>query len=219
MSVLLFVLSTLCFFIFLALWTYNDAKERTDNPKVWTLIVMAVPSFIGLIIYLLVGRDKDSYSSGRFQKAVITFAVCAGLSLVMLVGSAVGFAASDFNGMSMISGFEGSGFENLPIISGSLFAMESNLSNTWTRSFRTSNGERSRSVSLSADEIAAFHVNSTNTSGRILLRITQGSTEKLIDISDQYNSGVDLSDFRPGNFRLTLIAEQARNGNTIISWR
>ena len=205
MRILLLLISTLCFFIFLGLWTYYDAQERTDNPKLWTLIVLAVPSFLGLIIYLLVGRDKDGYSSGRFHKAVITFAVCAGLSLVMVVGSAVSLAST--------SG------ENLPILAGSLLSMENNLSSSWTRSFRTSNEERSRNLKLNAVEIAAFHVNSSNTDGMMFLHITQESNEILIDISGQFNAGVDLSDFHPGSIKLTLITQQAKNGNIIITWR
>ena len=44
--------------IAMIVWVYRDAKIHTDNPWLWTLIVIVVPNFIGLIIYLLVGRNR-----------------------------------------------------------------------------------------------------------------------------------------------------------------
>jgi len=50
----------IAFITFYVLWIYNDAKERTDSPAMWTLVAVFVPLFIGLIIYLTVGREKDN---------------------------------------------------------------------------------------------------------------------------------------------------------------
>ena len=40
--------------IFLGIFVYKDSKKRGMEPVLWTLIVIFVPNFIGLIIYLVV---------------------------------------------------------------------------------------------------------------------------------------------------------------------
>lgn len=41
--------------VFMALWIYNDAKERgVENPAIWVALGILAPNFIGLIIYLVV---------------------------------------------------------------------------------------------------------------------------------------------------------------------
>lgn len=44
---------------FLGVWTYRDAKARGLNAALWVLVVLLVPSLIGLIIYLVVGRNQS----------------------------------------------------------------------------------------------------------------------------------------------------------------
>ena len=44
--------------VLLGLWTYRDAKARGLNAVLWTLVVLLVPSFIGLIVYLVAGRNQ-----------------------------------------------------------------------------------------------------------------------------------------------------------------
>lgn len=39
-------------------WVYKDASVKSDNALMWTLIV-AFTGFLGLIIYLIVGRNKQ----------------------------------------------------------------------------------------------------------------------------------------------------------------
>lgn len=74
--------------IFLALWTYNDAKERTSDPTLWTLIVLFVPMPIGIILYLLIGRSKEGLSTGRYLKPLIATAVVFVVNLFVVIGSA-----------------------------------------------------------------------------------------------------------------------------------
>ena len=72
------------FMVTLGLWTYADATERTDKPGLWTLIVILLNIPVGLLIYLLAGRDPNKKSSGRFKKPVITMfalSILAGLWL------------------------------------------------------------------------------------------------------------------------------------------
>lgn len=43
----------------LGMWTYRDAKARGLEAGMWTAIVLAVPNFIGLLLYFLVGRKQQ----------------------------------------------------------------------------------------------------------------------------------------------------------------
>ncbi|MCR5702801.1 MAG: zinc ribbon domain-containing protein [Lachnospiraceae bacterium] len=45
--------------IFLAIWTYRDAEDRGMIPILWTALVVLVPSFIGLIVYLVVRTSNN----------------------------------------------------------------------------------------------------------------------------------------------------------------
>lgn len=55
--IILAVLLCIAIPIFLGVFVYSDAKSRGMEPLLWALIAVLVPSFIGLIIYLVVRRD------------------------------------------------------------------------------------------------------------------------------------------------------------------
>lgn len=44
--------------VFLCFFVYNDAKEHSDIPALWVLVVIFVPNFIGLLLYFLLGRKQ-----------------------------------------------------------------------------------------------------------------------------------------------------------------
>lgn len=43
---------------FTGIWVYKDAKQRGLNAGLWTLLVVLSGNFIGLILYLLIGRKQ-----------------------------------------------------------------------------------------------------------------------------------------------------------------
>lgn len=45
--------------ILLGIWTYKDAENKGMIPLLWTAVVVLVPSFIGLIVYLIVRTDNS----------------------------------------------------------------------------------------------------------------------------------------------------------------
>lgn len=57
-SIVLIVFFAFSFKIFLCLFIYSDAKERSDNPLLWAVVVFFVPDFIGLLLYFIIGRKK-----------------------------------------------------------------------------------------------------------------------------------------------------------------
>jgi len=53
------VLIVLIFWIFITYWVYKDATKRNvENPILWALLTFFL-SWIGLIIYFLVGRNQS----------------------------------------------------------------------------------------------------------------------------------------------------------------
>ena len=52
-------IATITMIILLGIWTYKDAENKGMIPLLWTAIVVLVPSFIGLIVYLIVRTDNN----------------------------------------------------------------------------------------------------------------------------------------------------------------
>jgi len=209
-SIIIFVVALLGFMAALGLWTYADAKVRTDKPGVWTLIVVFVPNFIGLLIYLLVGRNKDVKSPGKYKKTLLAFIVCFFLATGFLIGSSVRLVVSD----TAVAEWN----EMFPGTRVSIGKVEHFWNKQWTVSFGKSNAELSRRVNMKAGDLAAFRVIGNAESGKLFLRITQNNIEKVVDITD-YNGPVDMREFQPGRVRLTLFNEDARNAGATLSWR
>ena len=91
------ILVSFPFYMFLGAWVYNDAKERSDKPPIlWVLVVLCFSNFIGLIIYLVVGRNKAGVSSGKYKKAAIISGIIFVLGVVFVVGFSVFFALQSF---------------------------------------------------------------------------------------------------------------------------
>ena len=56
--------------VLLCAWVYRDAKCKCMNGVIWTLVVLLVPSYIGLIIYLIVRMDNNKVVCSNCNKAV-----------------------------------------------------------------------------------------------------------------------------------------------------
>ncbi|MCL2592771.1 MAG: PLD nuclease N-terminal domain-containing protein [Defluviitaleaceae bacterium] len=207
-STIFFSLAILGFHLFLGLWTYHDAKARTENPAMWTLIVLFVPNFIGLIIYLVAGRDKTKQGSGKFKKAMITFLVLFIVSTGLFIGGTIRFAYL-VEGGSWNSSSAGVQFG----------ASETSTPSRWRLSFRSSNRDRTRTATLSAEQLRNFHATGNAEEGTVFLRITQGATTKTWDISNDFDEILDLSDFSPGRTRLEIFNENARHVRVSLDWR
>ena len=56
--------------VFLAVLTYRDADSKGMMPVLWTALVVIVPSFIGLIIYLVVRTDNNKITCANCNTKV-----------------------------------------------------------------------------------------------------------------------------------------------------
>ena len=201
-SITVFLVTLTGFVITLGLWIYSDAKIRTEKPKAWTLIVLLVPYFMGLIIYLAVGRNKKK-SPGRFRKIFIIFAVGFLLSSVLLMGS---FFALD--GI------------NLPTWNGiSIGLVETFINNQWNLSFKTSGAEFTRTIEMSADELAALRITGNCDAGLLYFRVSQGEIVKIFDISNSFDEIIDMNDFHAGMIRMSVYNDNAKNARITVTWR
>lgn len=66
----LIVIAVLALTILLCVWTYRDAQHKGMNGILWTLVVLLVPSCIGLIIYLIVRMDAKKVNCSKCMKSV-----------------------------------------------------------------------------------------------------------------------------------------------------
>ena len=101
-----------------------------------------------------------------------------------------------------------------------MLAFSSNLlaGNGWSYVAAQRTGTRHQDVSLGAESLAAFHVESFSESGLVTLVVTQGEVALELDISGDFADFVDLSDFEPGDLRLRLRFFEARRVDVTLTW-
>ncbi|MDR0273285.1 MAG: hypothetical protein LBI27_08225 [Clostridiales bacterium] len=208
-GIILLTVFSIIFPIALALWTYEDAKVRSEGdvaPILWVLFsVLVCP--IGTIVYLVV-RKKGVQSPGKFKK----------LMIASIVGFIFSLGLFTFGTIYFVIEVESSGYSIVTV--GSYHGSEDYYSgNVWDFTARSANGYVRRSPTLNARQLANFHVISENTDGIVILAIEQEGTLQSIDISGYYNGSVDMSAFVPGRVRVTLQFDGARNVDSVISWR
>lgn len=56
--------------VLMGIWVYRDAVSKGMNGVLWTLVVLLVPSFIGLIIYLIVRMDTKKVTCSKCMEKV-----------------------------------------------------------------------------------------------------------------------------------------------------
>ena len=90
---------------------------------------------------------------------------------------------------------------------------------SWFISVNRVNGNSRRDITFTSESLAGLHIENTNSNGSVVLIITQGETERMIDISGNFNEILDISnDFEPGSIRLRLEFENAENVRASLSW-
>lgn len=57
---LIVIMAVLTIFIMIGVYVYRDANERGMNGLLWAIVAMFAPSFIGIIVYLIV---RENYAS------------------------------------------------------------------------------------------------------------------------------------------------------------
>lgn len=195
-----FVLTFILFYIVLGCFVYFDAKLRSDRPVIWTVIALAVPNLIGLLIYYVVGRNKNVAAvKNKFKYLVAVFSVLA----ILFASSSIIYVVT--------SG-------NVPTINHvSIGMVEYNWGNKWKISFKTSGEEFSNNEDFTQTEIDNFIIEGTCDSGSVYLLLVQGANAKVIDIS-KYSGSADLKEFHDGTIKMMIYNKNAKNAKISVSW-
>ncbi|MCL2386542.1 MAG: hypothetical protein FWC89_03225 [Defluviitaleaceae bacterium] len=206
-STTLFSILSIVFTIALALWTYEDAKVKSDqSPLLWVLFsVLVFP--IGTIVYLVAGRtNKDVEPPRKYKSFLIVSGILYAILTVLFTVSIIGFTVSAMD----------SGVGSTRI--GNFSASWSRVQNDeWTFTARTANGWERRSPVLSAEQLANFHVLSDSGDG-IILHLEQGNTQEIIDLSGFHDQQINMSAFQAGRVNVTLRFDRAQDVDVRISW-
>ena len=105
------------------------------------------------------------------------------------------------------------------LFAGSSVNLTSNTSATsWTVTADSVNGHSSRTVRMTADNLAALTVTSSNSDGTVELVLTEGSVTQTYDLSGSFSDGIDTSAFTPGKIQLRLNYTNAKGVNISIRW-
>ncbi|MCL2198781.1 MAG: PLDc N-terminal domain-containing protein [Defluviitaleaceae bacterium] len=195
------------FALFLALWTYEDAKVKSDqSPLLWLLLVLFT-SPIGIIVYLLAGRTKkDETAPGKYKLAMIASLVAFILSAGLFTVGIVNFVTDE--------GITGIASTRIGNFSSSWSTVRGG---EWRFRARSANGFERRTLNLDAAQLANLHVLSDSGEG-ILLRMEQGNAVEVIDISGFFDQSININAFQPGRIRTTLEFNHARDVDVVISW-
>lgn len=194
------VISVISLYAFVCLYVYKDALVNSDKPVIWLLITIFTPNLFGFLIYMLVGRNKNSTPVKKFRLPAIISAV------VMVVTTATLLAVVLFS-------------KDLPVMNNvSIGMIENNIGSQWEVSYKTSGETLERTIALTDDELENFTVSASCEDGEIYLLLLQGKNAKVLDITAFPESKPDLSEFTAGNIKLSLYNDAAKNAKIKIDW-
>lgn len=207
-GVISFSITLFAFIICLTLWVYHDAKIKSKHsPLIWALIVVAVPNFMGLITYLLVGRtNKHGFVPAKYKWFAIISAIFFMCGTGMLVFGTFHFSKMDIYGT--YSARQIGSFENLS---------DNTRNGVWQISANRANGYSRITPILNTNELENFYVESNGT-GNILIRFEQAGREETVNLSGGFNGRIDLSHFSPGKIIITIEFENSQNVNISNHW-
>lgn len=215
----------------IALWVYRDAKNRGLEAGVWTLVVILVPSLLGLLLYLLVGRRESrrpcpacgapvpeaSAFCGRCgaeQRRGEAMYRTGGVGKGPLIAAMVGIVLVVVVGVGLVVTLAAAdGFEWKPSLS--TVYVENSWGDQWSVKWHYSNRGASDSFTVDSDGPRTLTFRGSCGEGPLILRVYQGETERSFDLSGgaEVTGELDLSIFRPGKVRLELSNGEGQGKN------
>lgn len=219
--------------VLVAIWVYRDAKSRGLEAWVWTLVVVLVPSFIGLLLYFLVGRREGrrpcpscgaqvparstfcGYCGAQMPEEsqappqrggkglLITGLVCMVLTIVLGFGAVISLAIAD------------GAFEDIDFMTYSTVYVENTRSNRWSVSFHRTNKTPDKSFPIDDDGPYTLYFEGECEEGPLTLHVWQGDVKRTFDLSggDEVEGYMDLSIFSPGKVHMELFNEKGAGKN------
>ncbi|MDR0268147.1 PLDc N-terminal domain-containing protein [Paenibacillus sp.] len=234
-AVLLFVMIAK---ISLGIWTYRDAKSRGLEARMWTLIVVLVPNFIGLLLYFLIGRKQQRAScpscGSQTQHGRPYCSNCGaamaqgGISLITSKNNSkkpliITLTCVVLTFVLMIFAFVASVYTQPEMFSSKSITIgqfETRISGTWKLSFWYFNGEKSRAIKIKNGTPTALNISAEVQKGTVEMGITvDGKEERRISLNNLDSTYVwDLSSY-PENSRVVLyLYGDAAKGKVNMNW-
>lgn len=222
----------------LGTWTYRDAKSRGLEAGMWTLIVVLVPNFIGLLLYFLIGRKKQQTlcpSCGSKTQQGKPYCSSCGAAMAQGCGAltpsknnskkplifACTCVALTF--ILMIFSFVASVYVQPEMFSSkniSIVQNETRMPGVWKLSFWYFDGEKSRAIVMKNGTPSALDVSAKVEKGTLEMGISvDGKEEKRISLNNIDSNYVwDLSNY-PENSRVVLhLYGDAAKGKVNMNW-
>jgi hypothetical protein len=200
MLLILSIISVAGLFVFVGLWVYTDAKRRGNQPITWTLIALFIPNFMGLLLYLLMGRKtKVNGFTNKFKVPLIATA----LVFVISVSSFIFYIATA---------------HEIPVFEGvSIGMITNNTGNEWNVSFKSSGEVLRRTIRFRDEQLNNLYVSANCEQGNMFLVVIQNDTVKAVNIS-KFEGRLDLNEFEPGKVRFMITNDSAKNASISMKW-
>lgn len=222
----------------LGIWTYRDAKALGLEAGMWTTIVVAIPNFIGLLVYFLVGRKQQQVlcsACGRETLSGKPHCFNCGAPLVPLANTEgkrprntkkpliIALVCVILTFM-LIGGVVVSRIWAQPeMFSAHNIAIgqtQTDRPGIWKLSFWYLDGEKVRAITIKQGEPQTLSVDAKIKKGTVKLGIkSEGKEEQLILLNGQESAlAIDLSKFpADGKITVHLYADQAK-GSVNMKW-
>ena len=222
MALVFFLLSI----VFISIWVYKDAKQRGLPAGIWVLLIVLGGNFIGLILYLLIGRKQGrvcghcgsaTSAQGAFcpacgEKLTVqqrSFKTNRGYLIMCAASIALAFASV---GLCIFSAFNSEGFtyeRRYSYYNAGLTGSAKNISqrssgNTWDISFdEASDGYTVSKTYNSTSQPISLSLD-FSCSGSVQLLIMQKETSINETVKEgSYN--FDMSGFKSGKINIKII--------------
>lgn len=222
----------------LGFWTYRDAKSRGLEAGMWTLIVVLVPNFIGLLLYFLIGRRQQQTlcpsCGSKTQQGKPYCSTCGaaivqgGMSMITsknnskkplifaLTCVVLTFILMIFISVASIY-LQPEMFSSKTI---SVVKNETRLPGVWKLSFWYFDGEKSRAIVVKNGTPSALNVSATVEKGALEMGVSvDGKEEKRISLNDIDSNYVwDLSHYSENSRIVLRLYGDAAKGKVNVNW-
>lgn len=218
---------------FAGIWVYKDAKQRGLPAGMWVLLVVLSGNFIGLFLYLLVGRKQErgvcnkcgavtniqgAFCSVCGEKAITSERIIKRNSGFLFACVACIVLVFVSLGMSLYFNFTANGFafnkqySYLTYNSGGFAknVSQSSSGNIWEFSFDEVSGGYALSNTYSAASEPVLLNIDIQCTGSIQLIVTQDGVS-INETLEEGNYNYDMKDFASGKIRMKLVNVDATN--------
>ncbi len=218
--------------VLLGIWTYKDARTRSLDAGMWTVVVVLIPNLIGLLLYFLIGRRHTQvtcpHCGAKTDASQPYCGHCGQLlgdaaktsftptSKAPLIGAIVAIVLV-FLGML---GMFGSLAFSHAIGSASLVPTQTvKNEGSWKFDADPFNGERTQTITVKKGADKVFTVDRQLTSGKVQVGVSvdKDTPGRLIDV--QNGEPYDFSQWTQGDSIILHLYGTDAKGKISVTWQ